>query len=125
MLPDYLTSCLHPPGEVPVTEDEFLWRTTSEIRWYYGNIASSSKILTLSRVGGPISMIQWQLRRFNCHLGSYSTNAEGSLRMNCDMCNKFQSLSPEVNPHLKSQGCSMCLGKLNLIDTSLLVSTTV
>ena len=121
-MPKYLFACLHAPGAVCILEDKFQWETTQEIRWYYGNISSSSKVLTCSRIGAPISMIMWQTKRFNCHLGSYTLCAEGSLRMTCDLCNKFQVMSHQVNPHFKSQGCSMCLGKLNFIDTSLLVS---
>ena len=92
------------------------------MKWYYGNIASSTKILTLSRVGGPISMIQWQLKRFNLRLASHASASEGSLRLLCDACNKFQCLTPKNDPHLALQGCSMCLSKMSLVDTSLLVS---
>ena len=73
-------------------------------------------------MGAPITMLQWQLRRFNCHLGSHSTCAEGSLRLVCDSCNKFQCLTPKDEPYLALQGCSMCLLKLNLVDVALLVS---
>ena len=67
-------------------------------------------------------MLQWQMKRFNCHLGSYTSCAEGSLRLVCDSCNKFQCLTPKNEPHLALQGCSMCLLKLTLVDVSLLVS---
>ena len=121
-LPKYLCSALYAPAYIPVTDDKFDWETTDESRWYYGNIGSSTKVLTLSRVGGPITMLQWQLKRFNCHLGSYTSCAEGSLRMVCDTCNKFQCLTPKKEPHLALQGCSMCLLKLPLVDVALLVS---
>ena len=121
-LPKYLLSAIHAPGIIPVTEDEFDWKTTTNVKWYYGNIATSTKVLTLSRAGGPIPLIQWQAKRFNLRLGSYTINSEGSLRMVCDSCNKFQCLVPQADPHLTLQGCSMCLSKLNLIDVSLLVS---
>ena len=121
-MPNYLISVLYAPGLIPVTEDEFDWKTTNEVKWYYGNIASGTKVSLLSRMGGPISLIQMQLKRFNCRLASYTINSEGSLRLHCDACNKFQVLVPQASPYLALQGCSMCISKLNLIDVSLLVS---
>lgn len=123
-MPKYLCSAIYAPGCIPVTSDKFDWETTDESRWYYGNIGSSTKVLTFSRLGAPITTLQWQLRRFNCHLGSYTSCSEGSLRLVCDSCNKFQSLTPKNEPFLALQGCSMCLLKLNLVDVALLVSIT-
>ena len=108
---------IHPPNMIPVT-DQFEWENTDEVRWAYGNIASSTKVLTASRLGTPIPILMWQLKRYNNHLASYSSNAEGSHRMLCDLCGKFQVLSPRATPHLSQQGCSMCIGKVSLIDTS-------
>ena len=124
-MPKYLLSAIYAPGYVAVTDDEFDWENTTELKWYYGNISSSTKILTLSRVGGPISMIQWQLKRFNLRLASHASASEGSLRLLCDACNKFQCLTPKAEPHLALQGCSMCLPKMSLVDTSLLVRDTI
>ena len=121
-MPKYLMSALWAPGQVPVVDDEFEWKTTTEQKWYYGNIGSTTKVMTLSRLGGPISMIQWQLKRNNCRLASPTLASEGSLRQLCELCNKYQSLTPKVTPHLDLQGCSVCLNKLNFIDVSLLVS---
>ena len=124
-MPNYLLSALHAPGSIPVSEEGFDWKTTTNIKWYYGDIASSTKLLYLSRLGGPISLLQWQMKRFNLRLGSYTINSEGSLRTVCDSCNKFQSLTPNADSHLTLQGCSMCLSKLNLLDVSLLVSPSL
>ena len=121
-MPRYLLSVIHPPGQVPVTERDFNWQTTRETKWLYGNIATSTKIKTASRLGAPIPVLLWQLKRVNLRLSSFSSNAEGSTRLLCDLCSKFQIFSPRVNHHLRNQGCSMCLQKINLIDTTCLVS---
>ena len=119
-MPRYLLSCIHPPGQIPLTQ-EFQWDDTDEIRWTYGNIASSTKILTASRMGAPITVLQWLLKRYNSRLASYTSNAEGSTRMLCDMCGKFQVLAHKPSAHITQQGCSMCISKINLMDPSLLV----
>ena len=113
---------LHAPGQLPVLEEKYNFKDTRESKWSYGNIASTTKILTASRMGSPITVLQWQLKRFNNRLASYSSNAEGSVRLLCDMCNKFQIMDPRPNHHLGAQGCSMCIQKLPLVDTTLLVS---
>ena len=120
-LPKYLLSCIWPPAQIPITE-KFDWETTSELRWGYGNIASSSKVLTTSRLGAPIPILSWVLKRYNNRLASASSNAEGSHRLVCDLCNKFQLLAVSPGPHITHQGCSVCIGKLPLVDPTLLVS---
>lgn len=120
--PRYLLSVIHPPGQVPITERDFDWQTTRETKWLYGNIATTTKIKTASRLGAPIPVLLWQLKRVNLRLSSFSSNAEGSTRLLCDLCSKFQIFSPRENHHLRNQGCSMCLQKVNLIDTTCLVS---
>ena len=122
LFPRYLFATLHPPGRIPVMEKVFDWKTTSETRWTYGNIASPTKIFTLSRLGGPISMINWQLKRNNLRLASYSSDAEGSLRLLCEQCSKFQVMNPRADPQIGLQGCSMCISKTVFIDTTALVS---
>ena len=117
-----MVSVVHPPGQLPVVEDTFDWNTTTETKWYYGGIAFSTKILTATRIGAPITVLSWQNKRFNCRSASHSTCAEGSLRLLCDSCSKFQIFSPQNNPHLTSQGCSMCISKVGLLDTTLQVS---
>ena len=121
IVPRYLLSVIHPPGQVPVTERNFDWQTTRETKWLYGNIATPTKIKTASRLGAPIPVLLWQLKRVNLRLSSYSSNAEGSTRLLCDLCSKFQIFSPRTNHHLRNQGCSMCLQKINLVDTTCLV----
>ena len=86
--------------------------------WSYGNIASSTKVLYATRMGCPIPMLQWQLKRYNLRLASYSSDAEGSLRVVCDLCNKFQIMSPRKNPHLGWQGCAMCINKATYVDVT-------
>ena len=103
-------------------EEEFNWKTTRETRWSYGNIASPTKIFTLSRLGGPITMLNWQLKRNNLRLASYSSDAEGSLRLYCEHCSKFQIMSPRADKQIGLQGCSMCINKSVFIDTTALVS---
>ena len=120
-MPNYMFAILHPTGQLPVLDEKFDFRTTDEHKWSYGNIASTTKILTASRMGVPIPMLQWQLKRYNNRLASFSSNAEGSIRLLCDMCNKFQVMDPRPNHHLGAQGCSMCIHKLPFIDTTLLV----
>ena len=117
-----MLNLVHPPNMV-IVSDEFAWESSNEYRWGYGNISSSTKVLTASRMGAPIPVLMWQLKRYNNHLASYSSNAEGSHRMLCDLCGQFQVLTPHETPHLTHQGCSMCIGKVNLIDTTFLVSS--
>ena len=76
-------------------------------------------------MGAPITVLQWLLKRYNSRLASYNSNAEGSLRLLCDMCGKFQVLSSQPSPNLTQQGCSMCISKINLMDTNLLVSYNI
>ena len=118
LLPNYLLSVVHPPGQIPVLEDEYYWQTTRETRWSYGSIGSSTKVLYATRMGCPITIILWQLKRYNLRLASYSSNAEGSIRLLCDRCNKYQIMSPRPNPHLGWQGCAMCISKCTYIDVS-------
>ena len=115
-------SVLHPPGQIPVMEREFSWRETKETRWTYGNIASPTKIFTASRIGSPITLLQWQLKRNNLRLASYSSDAEGSLRLLCEACGKFQIMSPRASAQIGYQGCAMCIQKCHFIDTTALVS---
>ena len=113
-----MMSVIHAPGQIPVLEDEFLWRNSHETRWSYGNIGGSTKVLYATRMGCPIPIIQWQLKRHNLRLASYASNAEGSLRMLCDQCAKFQIMHPQPNPYLGWQGCSQCINKTTFIDAT-------
>ena len=113
-----MTSVIHPPGQIPVLEAEYNWKETKETRWSYGNIASSTKVLYATRMGCPIPMLQWQLKRYNLRLASYSSDAEGSIRAFCDLCNKFQVMSPRKNPYLGWQGCGMCINKAVFVDVT-------
>ena len=121
MVPKYLLSSIWPPGQIPVLDTEFDWLNTNETKWLYGNIASTTKIYSTSRLGAPISLLCWQLKRYNCRLASMASNAEGSLRLLCDLCSKFQIFTSKPNPNLRFQGCSMCLDRVNLVDTTCLV----
>lgn len=111
-------SVIHAPGQVPVLEDDYLFNKTHETRWSYGNIASSTKIYYATRMGCSITILQWQLKRYNLRLASYASDAEGSLRMLCDLCAKFQLMHPKPNPYLRWQGCSQCITKTTFIDVS-------
>ena len=113
-----MLSVIHPPGQIPVLEDEFLWKDTLENRWNYGNIAGPTKVFYANRMGCPITILQWQLKRHNLRLASYSSNAEGSLRMLCDLCAKFQIMSAKTNPYLGWQGCSQCINKTTFVDST-------
>ena len=124
MLPKYLHSVLHPPGQIPIKE-EFKWDTTDENRYTYANIASSTKILYANRLGAPLSLLSWQQKRFNTRLASFNSDAEGSVRALCDLCSKFQVLNAEPDQHITQQGCGMCIGKLSLVDPSLMVSNVI
>ena len=117
-----MTSIVHPPGQIPVMEEQFQFKETHETRWSYGNIGSITKIFTASRMGCPLTMLQWQLKRFNLRLASYASNAEGSLKLLCDSCNKFMIMSIRKNPFLEHQGCSMCIQKTVFLDNTGLVS---
>ena len=121
MVPEYLLSSIWPPGQIPVITTDYDWLHTRETKWLYGNISSVTKIFTLSRLGAPIPVLMWQLKRYNCRLASMASNAEGSLRLLCDLCSKFRLFSTQVNPNLRHQGCSMCLDRVNLVDTTALV----
>ena len=125
LVPVYALSTIWPPGQVPVIDTNFNWETTRETKWLYASIASITKIKTASNLGLPIPLLLWQVKRFNCRLSSYSSNASGSLRLLCDLCSKFALFDPKHRPHLRSQGCSMCLQRVNLVDTTGLVSQTL
>ena len=109
---------VHPPGQIPVLENDYLWQTTHETRWSYGNIAGPTKVAYANRMGCPIPILQWQLKRHNLRLASYSSDAEGSVRMLCDRCQKFQLMQPKPNPYLGWQGCGQCINKTTYIDAS-------
>ena len=121
MLPKYLLSVLHPPGQI-ILKEPFQWDQTDENRYTYANISTSTKILYASRMGAPITILSWQQKRFNCRLASFSSDAEGSVRLLCDACGKFQVLNATPDQHITQQGCGMCIPKMSLVDTSLLVS---
>ena len=120
MMPQYMLSAIHPPGEVYLQE-VYDWRSPLEWRFSYGNNSSSSKIIACQRIGAPITVISWMLKRYNNKYGSIQSNAEGSLRLLCRMCHPFQTQSPNPSPHIGLQGCGTCIMKLNLVDTTLLV----
>ena len=113
-----MMSVIHAPGQIPVLEDDYLFNQTHETRWSYGNIASSTKVYYATRMGCPITILQWQLKRYNLRLASYASDAEGSLRMLCDLCAKFQLMHPQPNPYLRWQGCSQCITKTTYIDAT-------
>lgn len=120
MLPKYLQSILHAPGQIPLKK-AFHWEDTDENRYAYANIASTTKILYANRLGTPISILSWQQKRYNTRLASFNSDAEGSVRLLCDICSKFQVLNVRPDQHLTQQGCGMCIAKAPLLDTSLMV----
>ena len=113
-----MMSVIHPPGQVPVLEDDYIWHATFETRWSYGNVSGPTKIFYANRMGCPIPILQWQLKRHNLRLASYSSDAEGSVRMLCDRCQRFQLMNPRPNPYLGWQGCGQCITKTTFIDTT-------
>ena len=113
-----MISVVHAPGQIPVLEEDYNWQTTRETRWSYGNIGSPSKVLYATRMGCPIPILSWQLKRHNLRHASNSSNAEGSIRLLCDCCNKYQVMSPKHNPHLGWQGCGMCINKCTYLDAT-------
>ena len=115
-----MLSAIHPPGEIYLQED-FDWRKPDEWRFAYGNISSGSKIIACQRLGAPITIISWMLKRHSLKYSSAQSNAEGSTRLLCQMCHRFRTQSPTSSPHLGYQGCGSCINKLNLVDATLLV----
>ena len=113
-----MTAVIHAPGQIPILEDDFFWKDSLETRWSYGNIAGSTKVLYANRMGCPIPMLQWQLKRYNLRLASNASDAEGSIRMLCDLCAKFQIMHSKPNPYLGWQGCSQCINKTTFIDAA-------
>ena len=93
-----------------------------EWRYAYGNISSISKILGCQRMGSPLTVGSWQLKRFNLRYSSFKSNSEGSFRLLCGDCQHFQVLAVKPSPYLTSQGCSLCIAKLPLVDTTMCVS---
>ena len=113
-----MMSVVHPPGQIPVLEDDYYWQTTYETRWSYGNIAGPTKVAYANRMGCPIPILRWQLKRHNLRLASYSSDAEGSIRLMCDRCSKFTIMHPVPNPYLGWQGCGQCINKTNFVDAT-------
>ena len=118
LVPKYALSTIWPPGQVPVIDTNFNWETTRETKWLYAAIASITKMKTASNLGLPVPVLLWQAKRYNCRLSSFASNASGSLRLLCDLCAKFNIFDPQNRPHLRSQGCSMCLQRVGLVDTT-------
>ena len=115
-----MLSVLHPPGQV-ILKTPFKWDQTDENRYAYANISTTTKILYALRMGTSLTLLSWQQKRFNCRLASFNSNAEGSVRLLCDSCGKFQVLNANPDPHITQQGCGMCISKVGLVDVSLMV----
>ena len=113
-------SVLHPPGQV-ILKQPFKWDQTDENRYAFANISTTTKILYALRMGTSLTILSWQQKRFNCRLASFNSNAEGSVRLLCDSCGKFQVLNANPDPHITQQGCGMCISKVGLVDVSLMV----
>lgn len=120
-MPQYLLSSLHAPGEIYLTQ-LYDWQDPSEWRFAYGNISSVSKILGCQRIGSPLTIGSWQLKRFNLRYSSFKSNSEGSFRMLCGDCSRFQVLAVKPSKYITSQGCTICIQKLNYVDTTMCVS---
>ena len=117
-----MLSLLHPPGRIYLAR-EYNWEDPTEWRFSYGNLASTSKILGAQRIAAPLTVVSWQLKRFNLRYGSFKSNSEGSFRLLCQDCHRFQTQAIQPSPYLTQQGCGLCIGRLNYVDTTLCVST--
>ena len=119
--PKYLLSALHPPGEI-VLHKPFSWHDPQEWRFKYGVVSSATKIKAIEPMGAPSSIISWQNKRFNNRIASPNSDAEGSFRLLCNMCQNFQTHATNPSPFLIFQGCSFCCNKIRLVDPTLYVS---
>ena len=117
-----MLSLLHPPGQIYLAQ-KYDWENPSEWRFAYGNIPSSSKILSAQRMAAPLTVVSWQLKRFNLRYSSFKSNCEGSFRLLCLDCHKYQTQAIKPSPFITQQGCGFCIGRLNYVDTTLCVST--
>ena len=123
-MPQYLLSSLHPPGQIYLTH-KYDWQDPMEWRYAYGNISSASKILGCQRMGSPLTIGSWQLKRFNLRYSSFKNNAEGNFRLLCTDCSQFQVLAVKPSRFITSQGCSLCINKLSFVDTTMCVSLPI
>ena len=121
LVPKWMLSLLHPPGQIYLAQ-QYDWESPREWRFSYGNLSSSSKILGAQRMAAPLTVVSWQLKRFNLRYGSFKINCEGSFRLLCGDCHKYQSQAVKPSPYITQQGCGFCIGRLNYVDTTLCVS---